>query len=307
METAIITTPTSGLAPALSPVSGGSSDMTQLASGTTGTQVLALDFNSLVGYNSSSQMLPAAGSINYGFTGTQTFALRPLNEQNLHVQIFPPALRPSTLTPTYFAILGALTKCFADKPAEMTVYQLPRRTHPKRLVIQARDTVTTIRSAVKLFEAAAVHISVLRSAWAVPDIVAKHASGEPVFDAIQALYLGHNAARDRQIAGRLITLYRAALEEDEIIRPASISQFKEFFLAQPELGLPKITLTPDGTLRARWIHGAGDFIALEFTGEQNAKLVAEIPRDHGLTATHFGSEPLENIIAVAQGMGASFA
>jgi len=305
METAIITTPTSELALALSPFSGGFSGTTQLSSDTTGPQVLALGFNTLTEYNSSSQMLPASGSINCGFTGTQTFAFRPLNEPNM--QVFPPALRPSTLTPTYFAILGALTKCFADRPAEMTVYRLPRRMHATRLVIQARDAITTIRSAVKLFEATAARVSVLRSAWALPDIVAKHASGEGVFDAIQALYVSHNAARDRQIAERLMTLYRAALEEDENIRPASISQFKDFFLAHPELGLPKITLTPDGTLRARWIHGAGDFIALEFTGQQNAKLVAEIPRDNGLIATHFGSEPLENIIAVAQGMGASFA
>jgi hypothetical protein len=304
METAIITTPTSAFTPALS-VSGGSNDPTQLASGTAGTQMLASGFNSLTAYNSSSQMLPASGSINCGFTGTQTFTWRPLNEPNVHMEIFPPALRPITLTTTYFAIRCALAKFLADKPAEMTVYQLPRPTHPTRLVIQACGAVTF--SAAKLSEATAARISVLRSAWALPDIVAKHVSGEGIFDAIQALYLSHNTARDRQIAMRLMTLYRVALEEDETIRPASISQFREFFLAHPDLGLPKITLTPDGTLRARWIHGAGDFIALEFTGEQNAKLVAEIPRDNGLTATHFGSEPLPNIVAVAQGMGASFA
>jgi len=97
------------------------------------------------------------------------------------------------------------------------------------------------------------------------------------------------------------------LEEDEPIRPASVSQFKDFFLAHPELGIPKITLTPDGTLRARWIQGKGNFVALEFTGEQNAKLVAELPRDNDLTATHFGSEPLASIVAIAQSMGASFA
>jgi len=301
METAIITTPTSALAPALS-VSGGSNDTTQLASGTAETQVLASGFNSLTAYNSSSQMLPASGSINCGFTGTQAFAFQSLN---VDMHILQPALRPPL--PTYFAIPCALTEFLADKPAEMTLYQLPRRTHPTQLVIQTCAAITTIRSVVKLVEAATGHISVLRSAWALPDIVAKHASGERIFDAIQALYLSHNTARDRQIAARLITLYRAALEEDETIGPASISQFKEFFLAHPELGLPKITLTPDSTLRARWIHGTGDFIALEFTGEQNAKLVAEIPRDNGLIATHFGSEPLENIIAVAQGMGASFA
>jgi hypothetical protein len=281
MGTAITTTPTSAFSPALAPVSGGSSDTTQLPSGTSGTQVLASGFNALTGGNSSSQTLPASGSINCGFTGsTQALALQPLN---VDMHIFLPPLRP---LPTYFAIRCALTNFLADKPAE---------------------AVTTTRSAVKLVEAAAGRISGLRSAWALPDIVAKHASGEHIFDAIQALYLSPNTARDRRIAGRLVALYRAALEEDETIRPSSISQFKEFFLAHQELGLPKITLTPDGTLRARWIHGTGDFIALEFTGVQNAKLVAEIPRDNGLIATHFGSEPLNNIIAVAQGMGASFA
>ena len=55
------------------------------------------------------------------------------------------------------------------------------------------------------------------------------------------------------------------------------------------------------------MEGTGNFVAIEFTGERNAKLVAEIPRDNGLTATHFGSEPLENIVPVTQGTGASFA
>jgi hypothetical protein len=143
--------------------------------------------------------------------------------------------------------------------------------------------------------------------WVSPNIVAEHTTAERIFDAIQALCLSHNRPRDRQIAERLTTLYRAAVEEDESIRPASISRFKEFFLDHPELGLPRITLTPDGTLRARWIQGTGNFVAIEFTGEQSAKLAAEIPRDNGLTATHFGSEPLANIVPVARGMGASFA
>jgi hypothetical protein len=143
--------------------------------------------------------------------------------------------------------------------------------------------------------------------WVSPNIVADYSTSQRIFDAIQALYLSQNKPRNRQIANRLTALYRAALEEDETIRPASITQFKSFFLAHPELGLPKITLTPDGTLRARWVQGKGNFVAIEFTGEQNAKLVAEIPRDNGLTATHFGSEPVEDIVPVAQGMGASFA
>jgi hypothetical protein len=156
----------------------------------------------------------------------------------------------------------------------------------------------------KLFETAR---DLRRIYWASPNIVAEHTASECIFDAIQALYLSHNNLRDRQIAERLTALYRDALEEDEIIRPASITQFKDFFLAHPDLGFPKITLTPDGTLRARWIQGKGNFVAIEFTGDPNAKLVAEIPRANSLTATHFASEPLENIVAVAQAMGASFA
>jgi hypothetical protein len=157
----------------------------------------------------------------------------------------------------------------------------------------------------RLFETAAREAR--RSYWVSPNIVSDYGSSQSIFDAIQALYLSHNRPRNRQIATRLTALYRAALEEDETIRPASISQFKNFFLANPDLGLPKVTLTPGGTLRARWIRGAGDFVAIEFTGEQNAKLVAEIPRDNGLTATHFGSEPLKNIVEIARGMGVSFA
>jgi hypothetical protein len=156
----------------------------------------------------------------------------------------------------------------------------------------------------KLFETAAREAR--RIYWFSPNVVADYGSSQCIFDAIQALYLSHNRTRNRQIATRLTALYRAALEEDETIRPASISQFKNFFLANPDLGLPKITLTPASTLRARWIQGARDFVAIEFTGEQNAKLVAEIPRDNGLTATHFGSEPLKNIVVIAQGIGVSF-
>jgi hypothetical protein len=87
---------------------------------------------------------------------------------------------------------------------------------------------------------------------------------------------------------------------------ARSGQFVDFFLAQPRLGLPKITLTPDGTLRARWIGGQRNFVAIEFTGEPLAKLVAEIPRDSNLTAAHFASEPLKNILSVARAIGASF-
>jgi hypothetical protein len=141
--------------------------------------------------------------------------------------------------------------------------------------------------------------------WASPKIIAEFTASQQIFDSIQALYLSSNTPRDRQIAERLTALYRAALDEDETIRPASISQFTEFFLTHPDLGFPRITLTPNGTIRARWIRGHGDFVAIEFTGKAEAKLVAEIP---GLVPPmHFSRAPLTNIVGVVQSMGGSFA
>jgi hypothetical protein len=95
------------------------------------------------------------------------------------------------------------------------------------------------------------------------------------------------------------------MAEDEHILADSLRQFRDFFLAHPDLGLPKITLTPDGTLRARWIHGLGDFVAIEFTGKPLARLIAEIPRDNTLTARYFSSESIQIILAVARSIGAS--
>jgi hypothetical protein len=138
------------------------------------------------------------------------------------------------------------------------------------------------------------------------DDVPKYTTSEQLFNAIQSLYLSGNRPRDRQIAERITALHRDALADDERIRAGSLAQFTQFFLAHSDLGLPKLTLTPDGTLRARWIHGPGDFVAVEFTGRPTAKLVAEIPREGGLTATHFDSEPVKNIVSVARAIGASF-
>ena len=109
-----------------------------------------------------------------------------------------------------------------------------------------------------------------------------------------------------RIAERLSRLRRDAIEEDECIDLESIRQFGEFFLNHRGLAVPKITLTPDGTLSARWIHGPGDFIAIEFTGKSLAKVVAEIPRE-GDTASHFFSEPLEKLTSIARAIGASLA
>ena len=145
-----------------------------------------------------------------------------------------------------------------------------------------------------------------RIAWASPSITPESADSEQIFDAIQSLYLSNNRTRDRQIAGRIIALYRDALAEDERILSASLRQFADFFLAHPDLSLPRITLTPDGTLRARWIQGEGSFTAIEFTGKPLAKLVAEIPREGGLTARYFSVEPVNKILSFARAIGASF-
>jgi hypothetical protein len=139
-----------------------------------------------------------------------------------------------------------------------------------------------------------------------PNIPPEFVHSEQIFDTIQSLYLNENRPRNRQIADRIITLYRDAIAEDERILSASLHQFMEFFLTHPDLGLPRITLTPDGTLRARWIQGAGSFTAIEFTGGQIAKLVAEIPRECGVIAKCFSVEPINNIRSFADKIGASF-
>lgn len=125
-----------------------------------------------------------------------------------------------------------------------------------------------------------------------------------IFNAIQRLYCQDNS-RDRRIAERLKTLYRDALDEGEKMQAASARQFAEFFIDHAALGLPKITLTPDGTLRVRWIAGTGNFTAIEFTGTPLVKLVAEIPRDNA-TAQYFASELILNVAGVARDLGASF-
>jgi hypothetical protein len=138
-------------------------------------------------------------------------------------------------------------------------------------------------------------------------LVSQRSHNARIFDAIQSLYLSTNRPRDRQIAERITTLHRLALEEGEEIRPASLAQFTRFFLDHANLGLPKITLTPDGTLRARWIHGPEDFVAIEFTGNPLVRLVAEVPRrQEGQTASHFASEPVERVVSISRAIGASF-
>jgi hypothetical protein len=139
-----------------------------------------------------------------------------------------------------------------------------------------------------------------------PEISAERTASQQIFGAIQVLYLSSNRPRDRQIADRIATLHRDAIAEGDRILPESLGQFTDFFLEHRDLDLPKITLTPDGTLRVRWIRGPGNFVAIEFTGAPLAKMVAEIPRDNGLTARHFSSEPVKNIRPIARAIGALF-
>src|SRR5689334_2899510 len=73
-----------------------------------------------------------------------------------------------------------------------------------------------------------------RSYETSPDIDAESVDGAQIFDAIQSLYLSTNRARNRKIADRIIALYRDALAEDEHILSASLRQFTEFFLGQPD-------------------------------------------------------------------------
>lgn len=136
---------------------------------------------------------------------------------------------------------------------------------------------------------------------------AKSSSHQQMANTIQLLLRTYNNPRDRQVAERLGSLWRDAAEEGEEILAGSVSQFKDFFLMHNQLGLPKITLTPDGTLRARWIYGEGHFFAVEFTGKPLLKLVAEVPRKWGLTAQHFSSEPIDNVVEFAQAIGATLA
>lgn len=138
-----------------------------------------------------------------------------------------------------------------------------------------------------------------------PAFSSKYLSDQQLFDAVRMLLL-NDSERDSRIAGRLTTLYQDAIMESQSMLPDSIKQFADFFLTHSDPGMPKITLTPDGTLRARWIHGQNDFASIEFTGKQVVRFVAEIPRARGLTARYFSSEPIENVLPAAIALGSSF-
>ena len=146
------------------------------------------------------------------------------------------------------------------------------------------------------------------TSWCSPEIISDSTfvDSEQIFDVISSFYLSKNEPRDQQIANRLNTLYQDTLMEDERVLSVSLRQFTEFFLTHPDLNLPRITLTPDGTLRVRWLQGAGNFTAIEFIGGRVVKLVAEIPRESGETAKYFGIELIGKIRSVVETIGASF-
>jgi hypothetical protein len=140
----------------------------------------------------------------------------------------------------------------------------------------------------------------------IPDIGTDESDSLRIFNAIQTLYLSRNHPRDRQIAERITDLHRVVLGEGEQISAESLEQFTEFFRDEPELAFPRITMTPEGTLRARWIHDRDHFVAIEFTGKPLVRLIAEVPRDGGQTASYFGSEPIESVVAASRKLGACF-
>jgi hypothetical protein len=138
-----------------------------------------------------------------------------------------------------------------------------------------------------------------------PAFSSKYLSDQQLFDTVRMLRL-NNTERDSRIADRLTALYQDAIAESQNLLPDSIKQFREFFLAHCDLGVPKITLTPDGTLRTRWIQSNSNFAAIEFTGRQVVRFIAEIPRAGGLTARYFSSEPMDTVLQAAIALGSSF-
>jgi hypothetical protein len=113
--------------------------------------------------------------------------------------------------------------------------------------------------------------------------------------------------KPEKFADRLKALSQDAAEEGESIRPASLAQFLDFFQTHADLGIPKITLTPDGTLRIRWLYDRGDFFAVEFTGRATAKIAAEISGTAAQKVSHFTTTPLGNIVSFAKDIGVRFA
>ncbi len=180
---------------------------------------------------------------------------------------------------------------------------LPGRSFVRNLQLVWSKDVSQAQSA----EARAVShvIQDVVTQWNTRTDTPENNTADVIDDALHALRDTYNSVRDRRLADRLDGLSVDAASEDQPIRTSSVVQFRDFFLNNRQVGVPKITLTPDGTLRVRWITGPRNFFALEFTGFGLAKIVAEIPRDHGLTAQYFVSEPISSVTDFAQAIKAS--
>jgi hypothetical protein len=126
-----------------------------------------------------------------------------------------------------------------------------------------------------------------------------------IFEAINQLYISKNRPRDLHIAERVTALHRIVLAEGDKILPSSLEQFAKFFVNNPNLGLPKIFVTPNGTMRARWISSPDNFVAIEFLEGMSIKLVAEVPRGHGKTSAYFASETMERVVSTVTEIGGS--
>jgi hypothetical protein len=126
-----------------------------------------------------------------------------------------------------------------------------------------------------------------------------------IFNILTLFYQRLASNRDRKIADRLSALSKDAQDEDEYMVPSSLGQLIEFFQQNLNVAIPKITLTPDGTLRARWINGPNKFLAIEFTGGMLVRVVAEVPRQDGSVARYFFLEHYSRMVLFASYIGLS--
>jgi hypothetical protein len=292
METAITSAVTGAPLPALTQAGSGSGETNALA--------LTTPFRVVSGARNSAAQAPSSWAIfrlwarpPEGIWSQSRFTIA-----SQHWAAYVDALRTATpLTGPNLTQNKPAPQAFAQLKVQDLVFKML-----SELTLLRTDFTGTGLLSGKLFEAAAKR----RMYWAVLNISAGSATASQcIFNAIQAFYLSHNTPRDRQIAQRLTALYRDALDEGETIRPASIVQFQTFFLENPNLGFPRITLSANGALRARWIKGKGEFVAIEFTGQPEAKLITEMPGQ--APPLHISSEPLANIVEAALALGGSFA
>lgn len=118
-------------------------------------------------------------------------------------------------------------------------------------------------------------------------------------------HISPTGALRESIAQRLTELCRDADDEGQPISSASLNQCKDFFSTHRDASLPKLTLSPDGTVCARWIHGPRNFIDIEFTGKRLVRIIAEVPRGEGHFSKLFSSELLERLPSLLTATGSS--